>query len=106
VAFEREGYKFTDLSVSHLWRLATNVALWKFAAANFDLAVTEMYRDLNKAAFMNQARKLVPSVTDDMVESSFVGVMSQILGEDGKPAKDFIYERNMLGGTTLHVRVY
>lgn len=23
---------------------------------------------------------------------------------DGTPAKDFIYERNMLGGTTLHVR--
>ena len=62
------------------------------------------YRDLNRAAFMDQARKLIPSVTDDMVEESFAGVMSQIIEMDGKPAKDFIYERNMLEGTTLHVR--
>jgi 2-hydroxyglutarate dehydrogenase len=53
---------------------------------------------------MDQARKLIPSVTDDMVEESFAGVMSQIIEMDGKPAKDFIYERNMLEGTTLHVR--
>jgi hypothetical protein len=36
------------------------------------------YRDLNKQAFMDQARKLIPSVTDDMVDESFVGVMSQV----------------------------
>jgi hypothetical protein len=36
------------------------------------------YRDVNRAAFMDQARKLIPSVTDDMVEESFSGVMSQV----------------------------
>eukprot|EP00035_Acanthoeca_spectabilis_P025747 m.459696 g.459696 ORF g.459696 m.459696 type:complete len:489 (+) comp21817_c0_seq1:206-1672(+) len=104
VCFDREGYNFTDISIGHLWRLATNLSLWKFAFSNFDLAVTEIYRDLNKKAFMDQARKLIPSVTDDMVEMSFVGVMSQVLDSDGKPASDFIYERKKLGGTTLHVR--
>ena len=63
-----------------------------------------MYRDLNKKAFMDQARKLVPSVTDDMVEESFAGVMAQIFNHDGSPAADFIFERNMNQGTTLNVR--
>lgn len=42
VCFDREGYNFTDISIGHLWRLATNLSLWKFAFSNFDLAVTEM----------------------------------------------------------------
>lgn len=53
---------------------------------------------------MNQARKLIPTVTDDMVEESFAGVMAQIFNPDGSAASDFIFERNMLEGTTLHVR--
>lgn len=63
-----------------------------------------MYRDLNKQAFMNQARKLIPSVTDDMVEPSFAGVMAQVFNDDGTAAKDFIFERRKLGGSVLHVR--
>eukprot|EP00040_Diaphanoeca_grandis_P041138 m.262546 g.262546 ORF g.262546 m.262546 type:complete len:501 (-) comp46085_c0_seq1:98-1600(-) len=104
VCFDREAYSFTDVSISHMWKLATHMGLWKFATQNWDLAITEMYRDLNKNAFMDQARKLIPSVTDDMVEESFAGVMSQVIDENGKPEADFIYERKMLGGTTLNVR--
>ena len=90
------------LSYSYLMLLLKG--LWKFASNNFDLTVTEMYRDLNKRAFMEQARKLIPSCTDDMVEESFAGVMAQVFMDDGSAASDFIFERRLLGGTTLHVR--
>lgn len=30
--------------------------------------------------------------------------MSQVFMDDGKAAKDFLFERKVLGGTTLHVR--
>merc|ERR1719265_1895862 len=100
MTFHREGYSFFDLSFKDVWALATHIGVWRFAISNFNLTFTELYRDLNKAAFMDQARKLIPSVTDDMVEESFAGVMSQIIDEDGKPAKDFIYERKALEGTT------
>ena len=59
---------------------------------------------MNKNAFLDQARRLIPSVTDDMVEESFAGVMAQIFNDDGTPASDFIFERKMLGGNVLHVR--
>ena len=104
VCFDREAYGFFDVSIKHLWMLATHPGLWRFALSNWDLAITEMYRDLNKHAFLDQARKLIPSLTDDMVEESFAGVMSQVILPDGSMAIDFIYERNLLGGTTLHVR--
>eukprot|EP00038_Savillea_parva_P013614 m.211778 g.211778 ORF g.211778 m.211778 type:complete len:476 (+) comp25669_c0_seq1:188-1615(+) len=104
VCFDREGYRMSDLSLSHLCYLASNGGLWKFASGNLDLALVEMYRDLNRTAFMDQARKLIPSVTDDMVEESFSGVMSQVLEPDGTPTADFIFERRALGGTTLNMR--
>lgn len=104
LAFNKEAYNFFDFSLLELWRLATHIGLWKFAFSNFDLAITEMYRDLNKKAFLDQARKLIPSVTDDMVEESFAGVMAQVFLDDGKAAKDFILERKKMHGTTLHVR--
>ena len=104
VAFGREAYSFFDYTLKDLWAMATHIGLWKFAFSNFDLAITEMYRDLNRNAFMNQARKLIPTVTDDMVEESFAGVMAQVFHDDGKAAKDFILERKVLNGTTLHVR--
>ena len=80
LAFDREGYSFFDLSMRDMWSIATHPGLWKFALSNLSLSLGEMYRDLNKKAFMDQARKLIPSVTDDMVEESFAGVMVQVRG--------------------------
>jgi 2-hydroxyglutarate dehydrogenase len=31
-------------------------------------------------------------------------VAAQVFTEDGKAASDFLFERNCMGGTTLHVR--
>mmetsp|Transcript_25513 Transcript_25513/g.66797 ORF Transcript_25513/g.66797 Transcript_25513/m.66797 type:complete len:391 (+) Transcript_25513:142-1314(+) len=104
VCFDREAYRFGDASLRYLLDLATNVPLWKFAADNCSLATTEMYRFANKTAFMDQARKLIPSVTDDMVEESFSGVMSQVIEDDGRATPDFRFERNALDGAALNVR--
>ncbi|EDQ87294.1 uncharacterized protein MONBRDRAFT_27529 [Monosiga brevicollis MX1] len=104
IAFDREGYNFFDLSLRDLFDITTNIGFWRFAISNLSLSLGEMYRDLNKRAFMNEARKLIPTITDDMVEESFAGVMVQVFESDGKASKDFIFERNCLSGTTLHVR--
>ena len=64
----------------------------------------ELWKDLNKAAFLRDAQKLVPSLTADMVEESFTGVMAQVFLPDGSAAKDYIFERGTLGGRALHVR--
>eukprot|EP01060_Flectonema_neradi_P033976 TRINITY_DN5833_c1_g1_i1.p1 TRINITY_DN5833_c1_g1~~TRINITY_DN5833_c1_g1_i1.p1 ORF type:complete len:466 (+),score=109.55 TRINITY_DN5833_c1_g1_i1:79-1476(+) len=104
LTLHKEGYKFTDFSFTHVFDIITNVGFWNFALGNFDMAVTEMYRDISRKAFLDQARKLVPSVTDDMVETSFAGVMAQVFTDAGGPEKDYIFDRKKLSGTTLHLR--
>lgn len=104
LAFSREGYSFFDLSLKDMLSLVRSCGLVKFALGNADLAFGEMYRDLNKKAFLASAQKLVPSVTEDMVEESFAGVMAQVFEDTGKACAEFIFERNAFHGTTLHVR--
>ncbi len=89
-----------------------------------------MYRDLNKKAFIREAQKLVPSVTEDMVVASFSGVMAQVgrspspcrcrgppldascvvrvsvkvFDDTGVAGKDYVFERGCMGGKVLNVR--
>jgi 2-hydroxyglutarate dehydrogenase len=71
---------------------------------NPSLSLGEVYKDLNRAAFLKEAQKLVPSLTDDMVEESFAGVMAQVFLPDGSAAKDYIFERKLLNGKVLSLR--
>eukprot|EP00052_Salpingoeca_macrocollata_P018895 m.155735 g.155735 ORF g.155735 m.155735 type:complete len:117 (+) comp20814_c0_seq2:105-455(+) len=81
-----------------------NIGLWVFGVKNLNLAIGEMYRDLNQKAFIEQAQRIVPSLTEDMIQRSFSGVMAQVFNTNGTAATEFIFERNVLNGTTLHVR--
>lgn len=104
LAFHREGYTFSKVSLRDLVDSVTQVGVFRFLLSNFNLAVTELYRDLNKRAFMREAQKLIPAVTEDMTEISFAGVMVQVMLQDGKAASDFIFERGCMNGKALHVR--
>jgi 2-hydroxyglutarate dehydrogenase len=68
------------------------------------LSVNELWKDVNKAAFLRDAQKLVPSVTEDMVEPSFTGVMAQVFEADGTAAKDYIFEPGCLNGKVFNLR--
>ena len=104
LTFAREGYSFFDVSLRDLWHSVTNIGLMRFALQNPSLSLGEIYKDLNRAAFLREARKLVPSLRDDMVEESFAGVMAQVFMPDGSAAKDYIFERGLLGGAALSLR--
>lgn len=104
ITFSREGYKFFDFSLRDVGDYVVNGGLWKFATGNLRLSLGELYRDLSKRAFLREAQKLVPSVTEDMVEESFAGVMAQVFEADGTAAKDYIFERNCMNGHVLNVR--
>ena len=78
ITFAREGYKFFDTDLFDLYEFATNMAFWQFAFKNFSLSMGELYRDLNKSAFLRSGQKFIPCLRDDMVEPSFSGIMSQV----------------------------
>ncbi|CAO3659201.1 unnamed protein product [Umbelopsis ramanniana] len=102
--FAREGYKFWDFKAKDVYQSFTNPDFWAFALKNISLSFGELYKDLNKRAFLRAAQKYAPGLTIDMVEPSFTGVMSQVFQDGGIAASDYILERKVLGGTTLNVR--
>ncbi|ORX86398.1 FAD dependent oxidoreductase [Basidiobolus meristosporus CBS 931.73] len=104
ITFAREGYQFWDLKLSDIWDSITNPHFWSFALSNFSLSFGELWRDLNKRAFLKSGQRMIPSLREDMVEPSFAGVMAQIFEKGGVAAGDYILERKVLGGTTLNVR--
>ena len=99
-----QGYKFFDVNFSELLRSLGHLGLWSFVAKNPVMSVQELYRDLNQEAFLAQARRLIPSLTSDMTEPSFAGVMAQVFDNSGTAAADFIFETGPLDGRVLHVR--
>ncbi|KAG2180183.1 hypothetical protein INT43_003972 [Umbelopsis isabellina] len=102
--FSREGYQFFDFKAKDVWDSFTNTSFWAFALKNLGLSFGELYKDINKRAFMRAAQAYLPDLTLDMVEHSFSGVMPQVFQKGGIAASDYILERKVLGGTTLNVR--
>ncbi|KAI7880573.1 FAD dependent oxidoreductase [Lichtheimia hyalospora FSU 10163] len=104
LTFTREGYSFFDFKLSDLWDSLTNGNLMMFALKNPSLSIGELYKDMNKRAFLRAAQAYVPGLTEDMVEESFAGVMSQVFEDGGIAANDYILERKVMDGKILCVR--
>ncbi|KAI9310101.1 FAD dependent oxidoreductase-domain-containing protein [Dichotomocladium elegans] len=104
LTFSREGYGFFDVDLKDLWDSLTNPNLWAFAAKNPGLSIGELYKDLNKRAFLRSAQAFMPGLTEDMVEESFAGVMAQVFEDGGIAANDYILERKVMDGKILCLR--
>ncbi|KAH0477209.1 MAG: uncharacterized protein KVP18_000849 [Porospora cf. gigantea A] len=92
LAFSREGYRFSKVSARDLLRSVHSFGFLRFVTTNPIFSIQELARDLSKSLFLREARKLVPTVTRDMLQPSFKGVMSQVFMNNGKAASDFIFE--------------
>ncbi|ORE05519.1 DAO-domain-containing protein [Rhizopus microsporus var. microsporus] len=104
LTFSREGYQFSNFKWEDVFGSLTNLNLWMFALKNPSLSIGELYKDMNKRAFLRAAQAYVPGLTEDMVEESFAGVMSQVFEEGGVAANDYILERKVMDGKILCVR--
>ncbi|KAI8988675.1 FAD dependent oxidoreductase [Pilobolus umbonatus] len=104
ITFSREGYQFFDFNARDVLSNISNSAFWSFVIRNFGLSIAEVYRDLSRSAFLKSAQRLVPVLTEEMVEPSFAGVMAQVFEKGGKSAGDFIVERKVMDGLVLNVR--
>ncbi|KAG0802191.1 hypothetical protein G6F22_000497 [Rhizopus arrhizus] len=104
LTFAREGYSFWDFKMEDILASLGNANLWMFALKNPSLSIGELYKDMNKRAFLRAAQAYVPGLTEDMVEESFAGVMSQVFEEGGVAANDYILERKVMDGKVLCVR--
>jgi L-2-hydroxyglutarate oxidase LhgO len=89
LALAREGYRRRDLGVRDLAAMLTWPGVRKMARQHWRAGVREMRGSLSKAAFVAEARRLVPDITPADVIAAPAGVRAQALDADGTLVDDF-----------------
>ena len=88
----KEGYSLDKISIPDFANVLFSGASWTFLFSNFGIAAEAIHQDMSRAAFIADARKLVPNFDEKDVVESYAGVMAQAFGKDGKPLRDFTFE--------------
>ena len=90
LAFQREGYKKTDINLSELAESLAWPGFQKVMAKYWKTGMGEMYRSFSKAAFTKALQKLIPEIQEsDLVEGGS-GVRAQACDRTGGLVDDFL----------------
>ena len=100
LAFKREGYKKTDFNLRDFCETMSYRGFWRLARKNFGEGMKEIYRSVNKAAFVHSLQQLIPEVEAADLVPCEAGVRAQALLSDGRLVDDFLIVR---GQNALHV---
>ena len=100
LALSREGYRWRDVQPSQILEHVTNRGLWKLARKYWRTGAGEVWRSLNKAAFVRALQRLVPEIESKDLEASPAGVRAHAMDANGELLDDFAITRS---GNSLHV---
>jgi len=89
LAFKREGYKKSDISIADVAQFSTYIGFWKMALKYWQMSISETYRSFSKRAFVKALQRLIPELQMDDVVAAGSGVRAQALSPDGKLVDDF-----------------
>jgi L-2-hydroxyglutarate oxidase len=90
LAFQREGYKKSDVNLKELSETLAWPGFQKVAAKYWRTGFGEMYRSFSKAAFTKALQKLIPEIQqEDLVEGG-AGVRAQACDREGGLVDDFL----------------
>ena len=89
LAFKREGYRKTDVSINDLVGTLSYPGFWKLIAANWAIGLWELRRSFIKSEFVKSLQELIPEVTADDLVPGGSGVRAQAVAKDGALIDDF-----------------
>lgn len=89
LAFKREGYKMTDISIPDMLYYATFIGFWRMGLKYWRMGFDEFYRSLSKRAFVSALQRLIPDLGMEDVHRSGAGVRAQALEPNGALVDDF-----------------
>ncbi len=89
LAFKREGYRKTDISLRDSWDSLAFPGFWKLASRFWRVGVEEIARSFSKPAFTRALQRLVPEITENDLEPGGAGVRAQALNWQGELVSDF-----------------
>ncbi len=98
LAFQREGYKKTQINLSELAETLAWPGFQKVAAKYWRTGLGEMYRSFSKAAFTKALQKLVPEIQEQDLVDGGAGVRAQACDREGGLVDDFLIleEKNVI----------
>jgi L-2-hydroxyglutarate oxidase len=100
LAFAREGYRHTDVSLRDMLETLTFPGFWRFLLRYPSMCWDEFHRSFSKAIFCRSLQRLVPEIQpDDLIEGG-AGVRAQALSASGELLQDFYFVRQ---AKALHV---
>ena len=94
LAFKREGYSFKDFSVDDMLETLFFKGFFKFVSKNLFFSLRELGTSISDIIFINQARKLIPDIDNNMFEKGISGVRAQTMTDGGELFLDFSIFRN------------
>lgn len=92
LAFAREGYHFMDVNGRDLWETLTYVGFRKMAGQYWKTGLGEMWRSVNKQAFVKALQHLVPAIQVGHLQPYPAGIRAQAIQPDGNMMDDFAFQ--------------
>ena len=89
LAFAREGYRKTDVSLRDMADALSFPGLWRFLRKYPDTSWAELRRSFSKELFCRTLQRLVPEIRMDDLLPGGSGVRAQALSTDGSLVDDF-----------------
>lgn len=98
--FKREGYGKTDFNFQDSFEALTYKGTWKLFAKHWKFGLDEYRRAFSKRRFLNQVKRLIPSLTMEEITEGRSGVRAMALGPDGNMIEDF---NIIYSGNSIHI---
>jgi L-2-hydroxyglutarate oxidase len=91
LAFAREGYRKTSIHLRELWQTLTYPGFLRLAWRYWRTGLGEMWRSVNKRAFVHALQRLVPEVRAEHLCPAPAGVRAQAVDRFGRLVDDFLW---------------
>jgi L-2-hydroxyglutarate oxidase len=92
LAFGREAYRFFAMNPRDLLETLTYGGFIRMASKHWRMGLGEMWRSLNKAAFVRALQRLVPDVQATDLMPVPAGIRAQAIAPDGGLVDDFLIQ--------------
>jgi (S)-2-hydroxyglutarate dehydrogenase len=89
LAFKREGYKMSSISIGDLLGYAFYGGFWRMGFKYWKMGAGEFYRSISKKAFVKALQRLLPELQEEDIHRSGAGVRAQALDPKGNLLDDF-----------------
>jgi L-2-hydroxyglutarate oxidase len=91
LALSREGYRRGDFNPGDVWETLTYPGFTRMAARYWRTGLMEIWRSVNKKAFLQNLLRLVPEISLDQLLPGPTGVRAQAVDNNGMIMDDFAF---------------